>query len=180
MQATPCNDTQHLRGQIARVEDMRFPHLGLTDQKSLTDHFASLSPEDLRFRFGSPVSEAWVANYAAGITEGPGQVLVGWSDGNIFALGELRPAHRGAEDECEIALSVLKSCRNQGHGTALFNALLENAKAIGFVHAHLQVLHENRPMRRICKGKKAHCARFGPELIYSIATEPNQMTPLVI
>ncbi|MEM7089740.1 MAG: GNAT family N-acetyltransferase [Pseudomonadota bacterium] len=172
MQAILCNEAQHLSGEIVPAGDVRFSHLDPTDQKALTDHFASLSPEDLRFRFGSPVSQAWVARYLAGILEAPGQVLAAWADGNIYALGELRPAHRGPEDACEIAMSVLKPFRNQGVGTALLNTLLEDAMTMGFAYAHLQVIDENRPMRRICRNLQAECARFGPDLIYSFSIGP--------
>ena len=174
MLATLCNEIWYQSGRVVGARDVRFSYLGPRDQEALTDHFASLSPDDLRFRFGSPASEALVTSYVAGALDAPGQVLAAWSEGKIYALGELRPAYRGRQDESEIALSVLKPFRNQGIGTALLNTLLQDAMAIGFANANLRVLDENRPMRRICRKLQAECARFGPELIYSFSVGPRQ------
>lgn len=102
--------------------------LWFRDRAAVAAHFAALTADDLRLRFGHAVTPAFVAGYLAG-AQAEGAVAFGVfePDGRLAAF-----AHFGmGEHELELGLSVLPACRRRGYATLL----LERARVYARAHA---------------------------------------------
>jgi RimJ/RimL family protein N-acetyltransferase len=111
----------------------------------LLPHFAALSPEDLRLRFGMQMNGALLEKYVERID---------FSNDAIFGIFNEDPAllgmvHLAINPEgvfAEIGLSVLPQCRGIGYGTALLKMAALHAANCGIHTLYMRCLAENSVM----------------------------------
>jgi RimJ/RimL family protein N-acetyltransferase len=115
---------------------------------TLLDHFRALSKEDLRLRFGGPMTEERLGQYVAGIDLARDAVF-GVFDGELRLVGVAHVALM--EDGAELGVSVIPGERGKGIGNALFqraNAYARN-QFLGQLFMHCLV--ENQVMMHIAR-----------------------------
>lgn len=123
--------------------------LDASHRPALLAHFAQLSEEDRRLRFGLPKTDALIAEYVGGIDFERDTVLGVFGD-QLELVGVAHVA-RGPYNEAEFGVSVLQAARGRGIGSALF----ERANAFARNHLirslYVHCLTENKPMIRIAR-----------------------------
>lgn len=147
------------------------------DREALSRHYENLSAKDLRLRFGTAVSRAWLAGYVDTFFSRPGVSVGVLQDGICIALGEMRPGNDAPDDRCDIALSVHFGFRGHGLGASMLSQLLAPAASSGFKHARLLVEAENMAMRRVCAKLDASANRCGHQILYTIPTTSDGHSP---
>lgn len=147
------------------------------DLGAVSRHFANLSRNDLRLRFGSAVSSNWLARYVETFFARPGVSVGVQRDGVCIALGEMRPWHDAPDEACDIALSVQIGFRGQGLGTSILAKLLTLSASSGFERAQLLVDTENKVMQRVCAKFGASAHRRGDQILYRIPTLSHAPSP---
>jgi hypothetical protein len=121
--------------------------LGATDRDALHKHFAGLSHQDLRMRFGRSPDPNWLRLYVEGIDYGRDAVLGVREGGALVGV-----AHVALFDgAAELGLSVLPSHRRRGIASALFDRGALHARNRGVVELFIHCLSENQAMRRIAR-----------------------------
>jgi len=126
---------------IAHVQQPR-------DRPALEAHFAALSPEDLRFRFGYPISPEGLGRYLDGLAATDALAYGVFNpSGELVALGQLGIAG----DALEIGLSVLAPYRRQGLGTALMSRAATHARTHNLHSIILLSLAENQPILALAR-----------------------------
>lgn len=121
--------------------------LGATDRAALHKHFAELTHQDLRMRFGRSPDAAWLRLYVEGIDFGRDTAL-GVREGTAL-VGVAHVAQ--FEGAAELGLSVLPTHRRRGIATALFERGALHARNRGVVELFIHCLSENRAMRQIAR-----------------------------
>ncbi len=124
-----------------------WPH----ERGAYIDHLLRLDGPSRRLRFGAPLADSALIDYARASfgVEGPTYGLV--VDGKVRAAGELRGAFDWPRRTAEGAFSVEEGWRRRGIGGDLFNAILEAARNRGFKELMLVCLPENAAMRAIVR-----------------------------
>lgn len=121
----------------------------------LRDHLLRLDPESRRNRFGSPVNEYFVENYAARAL-GPDSVVHGFFvDGILRAAAELRPFGEHFPYQAEAAFSVEREWQNAGVGTALLERTILAARNRGIRTIYMNCLADNRRMQAVARKHEA-------------------------
>src|SRR6476660_7048921 len=120
------------------------------DEPALQDLFAHMSREDVRLRFFTPRRELALVAQHEGMTLG-------------VARCSADPDRRSAE----FAVAVRSDWHGRGVGQLLMARLIEVAQQSGISELVGLVLHENKPMLKMCR-----------KLGFSIAPEPNDATAL--
>jgi GNAT superfamily N-acetyltransferase len=113
-------------------------------------HMLSLTPDDLRMRFGGPQSEASVHAYVSRVDFTRDAVFAVF-DHDLEVVGM---THVGMGDEAEFGVSVRPSHRGRGIGTALFGRAEEHARNHHIRTFYVHTLTENRPMLAIARKRK--------------------------
>lgn len=114
----------------------------------LVDHFLKLGPDDVRLRFGSPISEGAIASYVEGI-DFASDAVVGVYDEELELSGVAHIA-LGAE-AAELGVSVRPGHRGQGIGSALFARAVEHARNRFVTRIYMHCLAENAAMMHIAR-----------------------------
>jgi RimJ/RimL family protein N-acetyltransferase len=115
---------------------------------ALLDHFHALSTEDLRLRFGGPMTEERLAQYLAGIDLGR-DALFGVFDGELRLVGVAHVARM--EDGAELGVSVIPAERGKGIGNALFQRANAYARNQFLGQLFMHCLIENKVMMHIAR-----------------------------
>jgi GNAT superfamily N-acetyltransferase len=153
--------------------------LWIGEAKAFREHLLRLDPESRRSRFGSPVNEFFISNYASRAL-GPGSVVHGFLDkGVLRAAAELRPFGRGFPAEAEAAFSVEDNFQNNGIGSALLERTILAAKNRGIRTIYMSCLAENRRMQAIAKKYEADLRFEADEVVGEVAnTGPTPLSLL--
>lgn len=130
--------------------------LGPVHRPLVERHLLALAPEDRRLRFGNPVSDATLRQYARRVRfyrdAGFGAFDAA---GGLLAFGHL--AFTG--DEAEFALSVDRSARHAGIGSALLLRARDHARNRGYRVLHMVYMPENTALASLAR-------RAGMQLVF--------------
>lgn len=115
------------------------------DEEALVALFAGLSPDQLRFRFLSPlrvVPERQLADLIAVDHRNREHLLAFGDDDRVVASALIArdPSGRAAE----VAIAVAQAHRGQGIGTAMLRAVMTWARAAGIARLYTVEAHDNR------------------------------------
>jgi GNAT superfamily N-acetyltransferase len=150
--------------------------LWIGESKLFRGHLLRLDPESRRSRFGSPVNEYFIDNYAARAL-GPDSVVHGFFvEGSLRAAAELRPFGNRFPCEAEAAFSVERDWQNCGIGTALLDRTILAARNRGIRTIYMSCLVENRRMQRVARKYEAEL-RFDADDVIGEVANPGP-TPL--
>lgn len=127
------------------------------DLPLLRDHLLRLDPDSRRDRFNGAVDGDFITRYAAGCGAQGVTVIGYFNGGEIHAAAEIHEPTRSPDQMPEVAFSVESHLRRQGVGSALFAAMLIEAKKAGYDKLRVTTGAQNCAMRAL-----AH--KFGTKL----------------
>ena len=130
---------------------VNFRKLWIADTAALKAHLLRLDAESRRMRFGTPVSDFFIKQYAENVL-GSHSVAHGYFvDGVLRGVAELRGFRGVAGGEAEAAFSVEKEFQNRGIGTELFGRTVLVARTRGISKLFVNFLSQNQRMQAIAK-----------------------------
>ena len=122
--------------------------LAEASRPQLLQHFLSLGPEDVRLRFGVPISEEAIARYVERIDFDTDTVF-GVHDEGLALAGV---AHVGFNEElAELGLSVLPGRRGRGIGSALLARAADHVRNRFVTRLFMHCLAENDAILHIAR-----------------------------
>jgi GNAT superfamily N-acetyltransferase len=128
-----------------------FRKLWISDTAALKAHLLRLDPESRRMRFGTPVSDFFIAQYAENAL-GSHSISHGYFvDGVLRGVAELRGFRGVAGGDAEAAFSVEQDFQNRGIGTELFGRTVLAARNRGISKLFVNFLSQNQRMQAIAK-----------------------------
>ena len=130
------------------------------DRDALEAHFAALSPEDLRLRFGQTMKPETVAAYLDSV-EARRAPIFGTVNQNldVVAVGQFADT----TDGLEVGLSVLSRYRRRGLATALLERAASYARAHSMASLVMHCLADNAPMLALARHFGMAIERVGSE-----------------
>ena len=137
------------------VRELSANELGRFEQ-----HLLRLDEGSRRWRFCSPVPDAYIRAYVSGFNSANSVILGCFINGWLRGAVELRSPQPGWGAEGEIAFSVERSWQGRGIGTALMAGVMGAARARGVEHLYLTFSSINRPMRSIAEKVAANTDYF--------------------
>lgn len=128
-----------------------FRKLWASDGAALQAHLLRLDPESRRMRFGTPVTDYFIEQYAHNAL-GSHSISHGYFvDGVLRGVAELRGFRGVAGGEAEAAFSVENEFQNKGIGTELFRRTVLAARNRGISKLFVNFLSQNARMQAIAK-----------------------------
>lgn len=128
-----------------------FRKLWVADAAALRAHLLRLDAESRRMRFGTPVSDFFIGQYAENAL-GAHSIAHGYFvDGVLRGVAELRGFRGVSGGEAEAAFSVEKEFQNRGIGTELFGRTVLAARNRGISKLFVNFLSQNQRMQAIAK-----------------------------
>jgi len=150
-----------------------------TETNKFRDHLLRLDKENRRMRFAHGVSDAFVEDYAARMSEMGALVYGYFVDGEVRAAAELKKLGIAWGREGEAAFSVEQPWQEQGIGTELMGRVIRAARNRGVQHLCVSCLAENAKMRTIAGKHEAELRFEYGEVIGEIVPEgPNYFSLL--
>lgn len=136
---------------VASEAQISFRKLWASDTAALKAHLLRLDPESRRMRFGTPVSDFFIDQYAQNAL-GSHSIAHGYFvDGVLRGVAELRGFRGVAGGEAEAAFSVEKDFQNRGIGTELFGRTVLAARNRGISKLFVNFLSQNARMQAIAR-----------------------------
>ncbi len=114
----------------------------------LAVHFLALPAEDVRLRFGSPLSQDGIAAYVDGI-DFDRDAVFGVHDGDLAVIGVAHVAF--GDSHAELGVSVLPGHRGRGIGGALFERAAQHAQNRFIPTLFMHCLAENVAIMHIAR-----------------------------
>ena len=140
-----------------------------SDRGALEAHFLALDGEDRRLRFGSPVRDEVLQEYAARIDfERDGIFAV--QDDHFRLLAAVHVAFSG--ENAELGLSVLSGRRGAGLGSALFSRAVIHLRNRGATEVFVHCLSENGAMMHLARKHGMRVIPAGAETEARLVLEP--------
>ncbi|MEN5081902.1 GNAT family N-acetyltransferase [Bosea sp. TWI1241] len=136
-------------GRLARQGEVR--RLWPAERDLFTAHLLRLDPATRRERFGTPVNDAFLRDYAATTFGIDGLVYAYVEAGEVRGAAELRGLEEIVVQTGEAAFSVERDWRRRGIGEALFRRLITAARNRGIGTLYMTCLPENAAMRRLAR-----------------------------
>ncbi len=128
-----------------------FRKLWAADTSALKAHLLRLDPESRRTRFGTPVGDYFIEQYAENAL-GNHSIAHGYFvDGILRGVAELRGFRGVAGGDAEAAFSVENDFQNRGIGTELFSRTVLAARNRGISKLFVNFLSQNARMQAIAK-----------------------------
>lgn len=128
-----------------------FRKLWAADTAALKAHLLRLDQESRRMRFGTPVTDYFIEQYAENAL-GNHSIAHGYFvDGVLRGVAELRGFRGVAGGEAEAAFSVENDFQNKGIGTELFSRTVLAAQNRGISALFVNFLSQNARMQAIAK-----------------------------
>jgi GNAT superfamily N-acetyltransferase len=135
------------------------------------EHLLRLDADSRRSRFGSAVSDAFLADYAER-SLGIDAVIHGFFvNGSMRGAAELRAIGRPSAHEAEAALSIEKSWQSRGVGSALLRRTLLAARNRRISVLHMACLADNTRMQQLA-------AKFDAELSFDFGGVVGEVAPI--
>jgi len=126
-----------------------------SESDKFRDHLLRLDKDSRRLRFAHGVSDAFIEDYAARMSD-MGSIVYGHIvDGELRAAAELRKLGDSWGREAEAAFSVEKAYQERGIGTELMGRVIRAARNRGVRHLYMSCLAENRKMQAIARKHEA-------------------------
>jgi GNAT superfamily N-acetyltransferase len=148
-----------------------------TETDKFRDHLLRLDADNRRMRFASPVSDQFISDYAARMTEMGSIVFAYMSDDRVMAAAELRKLSVNWEPDAEAAFSVEAPYQHNGIGTALMGHVIRSARNRCVKHLYMSCLAENWRMRAIARKYHAKLRfEYGEVMGEIIPNEPNHFS----
>ncbi len=160
--------------------------LDASERSLFLAHLLRLAAEDRYLRFGSPLSDAAIEHYVAGIDWRTDTIFGVFDDGLVLAAaGHFAPVTRPAAtpaslgQTAEFGLSVAADARGQGLGTALFVRAAAHARNFGISSLFMHCLSENRAMIRIARRAGMEIRQTHGEADAYLALEPGTIATVI-
>lgn len=119
------------------------------------DHLLRLDKASRRMRFAHGVSDAFIADYAARMSE-RGAIVFGYFEGaEVRATAELKKLGDTWGRDAEAAFSVEAAHQDQGLGTELMGRVIRSARNRGVQLVYMSCLAENAKMQAIARKHEA-------------------------
>jgi GNAT superfamily N-acetyltransferase len=118
-------------------------------------HLMRLDADSRRLRFGIPVSDNFIDDYAGRLTGMKALVYGYFLDGEMRAAAEMRQIGEGWSSDAEGAFSVEKDYQNQGIGSELLGRIVRAARNRGISRLYMNCMAENLKMQRIARKFRA-------------------------
>ncbi len=132
-------------------QQVSFRKLWTADSAAFKAHLLRLDAESRRMRFGVPVSDYFISQYAENAL-GNHSVAHGYFvDGILRGVAELRGFRGVGGSEAEAAFSVEADFQNKGIGTELFSRTVLAARNRGISKLFVNFLSQNARMQAIAK-----------------------------
>lgn len=126
-----------------------------TEGDLFRDHLLRLDKDSRRMRFAHGVSDSFIEDYSARMSD-MGSIVYGYFvDGEIRAAAELRKLSDNWGVEAEAAFSVERAYQDQGIGSALMGRIIRSARNRGVKLLFMSCLAENAKMQAIAKKHEA-------------------------
>jgi len=128
-----------------------FRKLWPTETEKFRDHLLRLDKETRRMRFGMPVNDQFIREYAAHLDDWDSIIHAFLVNGEIRAAAELRRIGSHWSGEAEAAFSVETDYQNKGIGSDLLGRVVRSARNRGINRLYMNCLLENRRMQSVAK-----------------------------
>jgi len=128
-----------------------FRKLWPTETEKFRDHLLRLDNETRRMRFGMPVNDQFIKDYASQVCDWDSVVHAFIVGGEVRAAAELRRIGDHWSGEAEAAFSVETDYQNKGIGSELLGRVVRSARNRGIDRLYMNCLLENRKMQRVAK-----------------------------
>jgi GNAT superfamily N-acetyltransferase len=150
-----------------------------TETHKFRDHLLRLDKNSRRSRFAHGVSDAFIEDYAARMSE-IGGIVYGYFDGEeVRAAAELKKLGDLWGREAEAAFTVEQPLQDQGIGSELMGRVIRAARNRGVQHLCVSCLAENGKMRAIARKHEADLRFEYGEVIGEIVPDgPNYFSLL--
>lgn len=135
---------------MGRTPEVAVLRLNERHRDDIVRHLLALPAEDRRLRFGNPIADQAVRNYAAGIDFARDRVF-GVQGAALELIGVAHLALDPAEQAAELGISVDPSSRTKGYGYALLQRAVLHAANIGYRALFMYCLSENGVMMRLAQ-----------------------------
>lgn len=129
--------------------------LWVGETAALRDHLLRLDPDSRRSRFGSPVNNFFIDQYASRALTAESIVHGMFVDGTLRAAAELRSFGKPFPYDAEAAFSVEREWQSRGVGSELLDRTILAARNRNIRTIYLNCLRENRRMQAIAKKHEA-------------------------
>jgi GNAT superfamily N-acetyltransferase len=128
------------------------------ERAALQDHLLRLDAESRRLRFGGPVSNAFIEEYAAAAFRLDTVLFAYFEAHQIRAAAELRGLAMAYRPSAEAAITVEPEWRKRGIASALMDRLLTTAQNRSVGQIYMICLRENGAMQNVARkfGARLH------------------------
>jgi RimJ/RimL family protein N-acetyltransferase len=149
------------------------------EAEKFRDHLLRLDRNSRRMRFAHSVSDTFIEDYAARMSE-MGSVVYGLIDGgDVRAAAELRKLGDRWGPEAEAAFSVEPQLQDQGIGSEMMGRVIRAARNRGVQRLYMSCLAENSKMQAIARKYEADLRFEYGEVIGEIVPQnPNYFSLL--
>jgi RimJ/RimL family protein N-acetyltransferase len=126
-----------------------------SDTDKFRDHLLRLDKNSRRMRFAHGVSDGFIEDYAARMSD-MGSIVYGYHlNGEVHAAAELRKLSDVWGPEAEAAFSVETAFQDQGIGSELMGRVIRAARNRGVQRLYMSCLAENSKMQAIARKHEA-------------------------
>lgn len=126
-----------------------------TESDKFRDHLLRLDKESRRLRFAHGVSDSFIEDYAARMSDMGSIVYAYFDGGEVRGAAELRKLGDTWGREGEAAFSVERAYQERGVGTELMGRVIRSARNRGIHQLYMSCLAENGKMQAIARKHEA-------------------------
>ncbi len=160
MSDSAVNTSTNFKGTIRKL----WPN----EAEKFRDHLLRLDKASRRMRFAHSVSDTYIDEYAARMSD-MGSVIYGYvEDDEVRAAAELRKLSDIWGQEAEAAFSVETTHQDLGIGTELMGRIIRSARNRAVGRIYMSCLAENRRMQAIARKHGADLAFEEGEVVGEI------------
>lgn len=122
-----------------------------TETSKFRDHLLRLDKASRRMRFAHTVSDTFIEDYAARMSEMSSVVYAYIEHDEVRAVAELRKLSEVWGQEAEAAFSVEGTHQDLGLGTELMGRIIRSARNRSVRRLYMSCMPENRRMQKIAR-----------------------------